>query len=91
MVTLYRDKHGRYQEKAYQLVVKQAATGKPLATFKLDASHFATASGTKETTELRTQNPKEDGLVKVSKQHKREGGGGPTEGGREGGTGYLTH
>lgn len=45
------------------MVVKQAGSGKPLATFKVDASHYATASGSSEGSELRS--PKEDASAKV--------------------------
>jgi len=63
--TLYRDSHGRYQEKKYLLVVKHSKTGKTLATFKFDASHFASAAGTKEACEFQSVNPKDDGRLGV--------------------------
>lgn len=65
VVTLYRDSHGRYQEKKYTFLVKQAGTNKTLATFKLDASHFASAAGTKEQCSLQSINPKDDGRIVV--------------------------
>jgi hypothetical protein len=65
VVSLYRDRHGRYQPKPMQLVVKPAAgsggasaNAKPLAVFRLDASHFASAAGTKEACELQSVNKK---------------------------------
>ncbi len=69
VVSLYRDKHGRYQPKPMALVVKAAAGGggagatKPLATFKFDAAHFASAAGTKEACDLRSVNAKDDGRL----------------------------
>jgi hypothetical protein len=64
VATLYRDKHGRYQEKKCQIVVKQGgASGKVLATLKFDASAFAAVGGIAEKTVLK--NPKEDAEVKV--------------------------
>ena len=66
VVSLYRDKHGRYETKKYALVVKQAKTGKIVATFHLDASNFATLSaGTREVCELQSANPKQDATIKV--------------------------
>ena len=63
--TLYRDSHGRYQEKKFLLVVKHPGTGKTLAIFKFDASRFASAAGTKEACEFQSINPKDDGRVGV--------------------------
>jgi len=63
--TLYRDSHGRYQEKKFLLVVKHSGTGKTLATFKFDASRFASAAGTKEACEFQSINPKDDGRIRV--------------------------
>lgn len=59
VVSLYRDRHGRYQPKPMQLAVKPAGgNAKPLATFRLDASHFASAAGTREACELQSVNKK---------------------------------
>jgi hypothetical protein len=64
VVSLYRDRHGRYQPKPMVLVVKPSTGGgKPLASFKLDASHFASAAGTKEACELHSVNKKDDGQL----------------------------
>lgn len=49
-------------------MVKQASSGKPLASFKVDASHYATASGSSESSELRS--PKEDVSAKVGQATK---------------------